>query len=175
MSREVTFSQKFPTYHPLKGRKTYFVEKVCASLIEQKIKISHFKKKVPLSFLQSLCYPNEFKAKHTTIRKGKRFKVGDFIKPMVWAGKPYRKTPEGLWKIQFAPEIELKKVWDFEIQGSSFYINDREYSGETESHFELLETIAENDGLTRHELMDWFQYPKPFSGQIICWCNNVEY
>lgn len=35
--------------------------------------------------------------------------------------------------------------------------------------------IAENDGLTSDDLLAWFKYPKPFSGQIICWNHNIKY
>ncbi len=178
MIRELTFMRTYPAFHPKKFEPTYFVEKVLKSLKSQQIKISHYKKKLSLSFLESMCHLDQFDPKNTSIRNGKHYKVGDIIKPMVWAGKPYHKTPEGLWKIQFAPEIELKKVWDFEIQTKP----QEDLSGFADILLEgkkitseKLSEIALNDGVDYGDLLSWFKYPKAFSGQIICWNNNIEY
>lgn len=40
---------------------------------------------------------------------------------------------------------------------------------------EIMKTLAKNDGLTLAELLQWFKYPKPFEGQIICWNDKVNY
>ena len=110
---------------------------------------------------------HRFDPKLHTIRQGKKHKVGDRIKPMVWAGRPYNKTVEGLWKIQFAPPLELVEVYDFELKDGLFFINNELYA--YNSSIEALDKLAMNDGLFQGDLLEWFRYPKDFSGQIICW------
>lgn len=96
-----------------------------------------------------------FKAKHHTIRNGNRWKVGDKFSPRVWSGKPYASK-----QIAIAPDIEIKKIWDFEIKDAEYYLNGKALSlGD-------LKIVAENDGLTVDELECWFNV-KEFSGQIM--------
>jgi hypothetical protein len=104
--------------------------------------------------------------KYHTIRAGHHFKVGDFFSPRVWSGKPYASK-----QIQFAPDIAVKKVWDFEIRDYRYWLN-RKWIGSTSD--KMLE-IAINDGLGLDDLHSWFKYPKPFYGQIICWNENINY
>ncbi len=108
--------------------------------------------------------------KNHTIRQGKNWKTGDLFSPRVWSGIPYHSK-----QIILAHNLLVEKAWDFEINGGEFKINNKVYGGESESIFELLESIAFNDGLDRHDLMAWFKYPKPFSGQIICWNKETNY
>lgn len=176
--RQVTFSRTFPATHPKKGEPTYFVEKIWKWIYEsnqfnypllellkyQNLYHEHFKLQQTVGFLK-------FDSKFHTIRKGKRFKVGDFIVPMVWAGRPYHKTADGKWKIQFAPPLELVKVYDFEIkEGSNIYINNVYFPSRK------LIYIAQNDGLKLSEFGHWFNIHKghDFSGQILCW-GDISY
>lgn len=160
MSRVITFSQTFPSYHPRKGQKTYFVTKIIASLS---------------GCIDETLYEDgsEFNLislapKHHTIRAGHRWKVGDKFSPRVWSDAPYRSK-----QIQFtANEIEIKKVWNFSIHAARFFINDNPISMWKGNFFS---DLAKNDGLTADELKEWFMYPKPFEGQIICWNENIDY
>ena len=148
------FSRFFPAYHPKVGEPTFFIEKIWESIGD-------------CSFDQ---YPaavlGDFDPKHHTIRKGNRFKPGDFIMPFAWSDKPYRSR----W-IHFSPMIEVKKVWDVFCDGMLWWVNHQP------APTCVLEIVAKNDGLSYSELMDWFKYPssKSFSGQIICWNENINY
>lgn len=160
--REITFSRTFPAYHPKKGQYTSFVEKIWKALYDT----PQFNELAPYQEIYNKNFgfdPRQFEPKLHTIRNGKKHKVGDFIKPMVWAGRPYNKTPEGLWKIQFAPPLEIVEVYDFEIKDKQIYVNG------IEEGYELLHIIARNDGLSYSDLMEWFNGGKDFSGQVLCW------
>lgn len=164
MAKVITFSRVFPSYHPRKGEPTYFVEKIWESindcyfdqlLIEQ------------LNFSR-----HDVGFKHHTIRAGHRFKVGDWFSARVWSGKPYQSK-----QIVIAPDIQIKKIWNFEIKivevdggfASKGFINGVRVSPDK------LMNIVENDGLELADFLAWFQFPKPFDGQIICWNENIEY
>jgi len=124
----------------------------------------------------------QMQPKHHTIRAGNRFKVGDKFSPRVWSGKPYQSK-----QIIIAPDIEVKKVWDFKIQFDADYlcisIDNWPFYEENSTMVtqpEALETLALNDGLTVEDMKAWFGiHPKKkgknFNGQIICWNENIEY
>lgn len=174
MAKVITFSRTFPAYHPKKGQPTFFVEKFWGS-IDNFLSFSEIAKFPEQEYDKlnkqiKLDYNYLKEPKHHTIRAGNRFKVGDYFSPRVWSGKPYNSK-----QIIIAPDIEVKKVWDFEISGGEFKINDKVYGSEDESCFELLERIAYHDGLNRHDLLEWLKYPNPFKGQIICWNENINY
>lgn len=190
MSQVITFPQTFPAYHPKAGQPTYFVEKIWNGIINNSFEIDYAKvctynnelsSDILCPFWKSINIGfSGLGAKHHTIRSGNRWKVGDKFSPRVWSGKPYQSK-----QITIAPDIEVKNVWDFEIKKTNFH-------GEifiTHSFPELgiynfkervinpgwIEEIAENDGLSITDFMQWFRYPKPFSGQIICWNENINY
>jgi len=181
MSKVITFSRTFPAYHPRKGEPTYFVEAILTELGINYKTGKYFKWLVDnnpeisgvflVRFFDSL--KRDIDPKKHTIRNHKRpLKVGEFINPHCWAGKPYNKTEEGFWQIKFAPDIEIKKVWDFEISGAEIRIDDNIYDG---MNMDILEKLAKNDGLSWTDLLCWFEYPKPFTGQILCWSDSVNY
>lgn len=183
MARVITFSTKFPAYHPKAGHPTHFVEKVLRSLYGDDPKESYEEilwesNKMPkpenvpfdhyvFDFFFSLDWRIRHEPKHHTIRVGKRWKVGDMFSPRVWSGKPYASK-----QIQFAPDIEIKKVWDFEIKKADpfayYFIDDVECASVK------FKTLCANDGLSCNDMEDWFRY-KPMEGQIICWNESVEY
>ena len=172
MAKVITFSRVFPSYHPRAGEPTYFVEKIINSLGLPEYKrmtahdlYSEDVKTTQADFLKGSCNPlfNHL-PKYHTIRAGHRWKVGDMFSPRVWSGKPYRSK-----QIQFAPDIEIKKVWDVEFDGDGcFWIfSDKERGAN------ILYTVAKNDGLSLTDMMSWFN--KPFTGQIIAWNENINY
>lgn len=168
----LTFSRKFPAYHPKAGRPTYFVEKLW-----QSIYMEQFEQCTRAQFDFSPLYGagidiyahDKYQPKHHTIRAGHRFKPGDWFSPRVWSGQPYRSK-----QIIIAPPIQVKKVWDFEIQKTDHPsgAGDIVVNG---SAMIRLNDIAVNDGLSVADLLSWFKYPKPFTGQIICWNEKIEY
>lgn len=157
----MTFSRYFPAYHPRKGEPTYFVEGIWESIRNNQNIDSpqyHYMK-----FESDIMRWKQYQPKHHTIRAGNRWKVGDKFSPRVWSGKPYNSK-----QIIIAPDIEIKKVWNFEIKDSEVYINGFLYNGKTKD-------LIKNDGLEEMDFWNWFQFPKPFSGQIICWNENINY
>lgn len=155
MARVIIFSRVFPYYHPKAGEPTYFVEKLWQSIGQC------FFDQVPG------CVLGNFEPKHHTIRSGKRWKAGDKFSPRIWSGKPYTSK-----QIIIAPNIEIKKVWDIEMDENGIFAINGKYVDDNE-------TLAQNDGLTEIELFHWFMpdyhNPKTFNGQIICWSDDVEY
>jgi hypothetical protein len=183
MAKVITFSRQFQSSHPRKGEPTYFAEKVLTSFRET----VHFKPNEPTHFYpdpedlfdlnknisygvisdfikQIGNYSDKFESKHHTIRQGYRWKVGDKFSPRVWSGKPYQSK-----QIIIAPDIEIKKIWDF----SRDLISDKYYLNGHEIDADKLERIAKNDGLTIKDFKAWIN--KPFLGQILCWSDHIEY
>ena len=187
MSRIITFSTKFPSYHPKKGQPTNFVEKILKGLIDIQFNepqniadyIYDTGKRMGYdyadTFLQAV---NSSTPKYHTIRSGNRWKVGDTFSPRIWSGKPYRSK-----MITIAPDITVEKVFSFEIDNGCIF------AGKQGLVFEVMNPdniqilfehdiwfqIAKNDGLKEQELLDWFKFPKNFSGQIICWDKEINY
>lgn len=185
MSKVITFSRVYPSYHPRKGEPTYFVEKIWKSMLDQNIDFANYLYDTgKLKLLGKYQYADDaiYKVdnetpKHHTIRAGNRWKVGDKFSPRVWSGKPYQSK-----QITIAPDIEIKKVWNIKIENCGFYgllsINGIEFYSQTSTEREgedRIEKLAANDGLTSNDLLDWFQFPKDVEGQIICWNDKLDY
>lgn len=185
MTKVLTFSLKFPAFHPKVGEPTYFVEKIWKGLYDAEKSNyipfdgywQRYEEIFPITSdpLENI---HRHSPKWHTIRAGYNWKAGDMFSPRVWSGKPYN-SPQ----ITIAPDIMVEKVWKFEIKvmyspdaiGGSYaaaLIDDKPVFGN--QYFEL----AKNDGLDHVDLVDWLQ-PKqkltPFSGQIICWNPAIEY
>ncbi len=162
MARVITFSRVFPVYHPRKGQDTNFVEQIWNSLNELKLPVPK-NKELPDDFMWSILPLSNFGSKHHTVRAGNRWKVGDKFSPRVWSGKPYASK-----QIVIAPDIELKKVWNISynpIQEHDFRIEGVRYTNQWQ--------LAINDGLGVIDFKRWFN--PPFTGQILCWNENINY
>jgi hypothetical protein len=175
MSRVITFSRVFPSHHPRAGEPTYFVEKVWNSIAYD---LTIYAEQFPIPYKElgiDFSKVKDTDQKHHTIRAGHRWKVGDYFSPRVWSGKPYNSK-----QIQFAPDIEIKNVWDFQIRRCTdgilvsyeMFIDGNMSRG--------LYTLFENDGLTYNDFCDWFKMGTAkkeihFDGQIICWNKNINY
>lgn len=174
MSKVITFSRYFPAYHPRKGEPTYFVEGIWESIRNNQNIDSpqyHYMK-----FESDIMRWKQYQPKHHTIRAGNRWKVGDKFSPRVWSGKPYNSK-----QIIIAPDIEIKKVWSFKMIPALWEDECKFFLDEKHLGIEILK-IAYNDGLEPIDFMRWFTGPgiaspkrKPFSGQIICWNENIIY
>lgn len=183
MSKVLTFSTQFPSYHPKKGDYTYFVEKFLKS---KKIEYNYCVHEHSLHSFWSLnrgkeelvddfikfkfSDPFDFEPKNHTIRAGKRFKEGDYFSPRIWSGRPYfSKTitiaPDT--EIFYAPKIEIYKTSEIIIDGKFYATFGTEKSRE----------LAKNDGLFEEDLKNWFKYPKNdlLDFQIICWNKDLKY
>ena len=167
MAKVITFSQKFPSYHPKAGQPTYFVEAFYKSLFVMKC----LPKELEESFNHEV-FLNGM-TKHHTFRSGNRFKKGDFFSPRVWGTDVNPKSGKsGAYhskQIILSHDTEIKNVWDIEInEATEISINGKfiSYGWEVE--------LANNDGLSWQEFNDWFS-KLPFKGQIICWNDAVSY
>lgn len=200
MKRQLIFSRKYPANHPKKGQPTNFVEKIWAGRDEFEMnKFFTDNKRADEEFNAALFYPEQdFEPKLHTIRNGNRRKVGDVIIPCVWElpGGLYKK---GNRKIQFAPEMEVVKIWDFtcivDHDGDmNMWIQKEDSTIFTISHFRMkvgyvysppesvkkFRDLCKNDGLLEDDLINWFQgmltkKNNKFSGQILCWNKDLEY
>lgn len=163
MSRVITFSTMFPSYHTKKGMPTHFVGKIQSSLL---LGIFSYQEihghRIPIYIGQTT------PLKHHTIRRGKKWAAGDKFSPRIWSGKPYASK-----QITIAPDIEIKRVVDFEMNLNGVYSLNGKYIEKDKTYAAL----AKNDGLTEDDLFQWLMpnYEKPleFSGQILIW-NDIN-
>lgn len=171
MSKVITFSQTFPSYHPKHGEPTHFVEKLWESLIATgQISLSRCCELSRQTGIGGLTMNSirqiNFSPKYHTIRAGHRFKEREFFSPRVWSGKPYNSK-----QIILAPDVQIKKIWNIKmiIVGGykEFYVNNLVRNGSR------ICILALNDGLTSDDLHWWFK--KPFEGQVICWNEKLDY
>lgn len=177
MSKVRTLSRTFMSTHPRKGQDTHFVEKVLTSLGIDYTSHDYFILLLSLNpklseiqihnFYQSLSI--NVLPKHHTIRGGNHFAQGDKISLRVWSAKPYNSK-----QIIIAPDIEVKKVWIFEVTPLDGIQMPQVKATTT------VADIAKNDGLELRDFYDWFQIKghkckKPFVGQVICWSDQIEY
>lgn len=159
MAKVITFSPFFPGYHPRKGEQTHFIEMVVKSFAQCGIPTGEFDeyRHFDEEFYET-CEP-----KGHTVRAGHRFSAGEKFSPRVWAGRPYNSQ-----QIIIAPDVEIKSVWNFRTYTAGpIYLE-----GLTPYDLDLL---AKNDGLSKQDFLDWFRYPGPFDGQVICWDEKIKY
>lgn len=185
-----TFSRKFPTHHPRKGVDTFFCEQIYNSIginyCKQDELLSSLQKWNPsqpdyilIEFIQSLIpFISETDQKHHTIRNGYRAKIGDQIKPCIWLF-PGGRFAKGNQMIQFAPLLEIKSIYNFEMDHIGFFsINKRPYL--LPEHAAEINQLAKNDGLKMQEFYDWFTTSPgirntEFQGQIRVWNKELKY
>lgn len=207
MSKVLTFSRHFPAYHPKAGQPTGFIESIVNSGVigcpefDTGSSIDLLKLNPNLKWQVVFEYAKTWNTtiaafgngKHHTIRSGDRFKAGDWFSPRVWSGKPYQSK-----QIIIAPDIQVKKVWDFKLttedddgENDWSYINflGKQYTCYGYGGYDdnLMVEIAKNDGLEIRDFYDWFigkgrtskqidnNESKIFTGQIICWNENINY
>lgn len=181
--RVITFSRTFFVKHPRKGEETFFVEKIWKGLKtgnhrdgeytilskhQRLMKDGHWQ--LPHLWRDKMC-DDSFHAKHHTIRAGNRWKVGDFFSPRIWSGKPYASK-----QIQFAPPIEIKKIWHISFDNFSVpAINGVHLFDEYNSQNWDFNLLARNDGLSPSDMIAWFKPYKETVGQILCWNEKIKY
>ncbi|RYD56987.1 MAG: hypothetical protein EOP56_09275 [Sphingobacteriales bacterium] len=165
MSKVITFSRKFPAYHPNKGGPTYFVEKVWEAIEpgenedDKIIALSKYQDQTELNNEMYRYLRYDFVKKIHTIRNGGRWKTGDKASLRVWSGQPYHSK-----QVEIAPEITIPLVLDFELtEMRDVFIDGKKWTD--------MDVLAKNDGLKTDDLSDWFN--KPFRGQII-FLTNVD-
>lgn len=162
MTKVITFSRTFPSYHPKAGHPTNFKYKILRSLGIDLMIDPETNGSISLE---------NFEPKHHTIRAGRRWNVGDKFSPRMWSGAPYKSK-----QIIIAPDIEVKKVWTFDIDRGLFCINGIGTYLKCDGKESIEMQVAKNDGLELGDLLNWFKYPKEIiNHQIICWNENVFY
>lgn len=177
-------SRVFPKGHPKAGSPTFFVEQILNVILPRGVNGIVNRDDISPAILP---YLNDFvlldgeQRKHHTIRAGSRFKPGNMVSLRVWSDKPYRSK-----QIEFA-QVEVKKTWDFKLRPVKVH-DAREvrvygFINEILVTDTMAKEIARNDGLTIEDFDSWF-CPEGtrfilnlpfFTGQIICWDDNVEY
>lgn len=180
MSRVLTFSHVFPQSHPRAGEKTNFPEKIWkwyfnahnGDVRDLNWYLEQYDNHFGVDAIENV---QGFAPKLHTIRSGRRWKVGDFFSPRIWSGKPYASK-----QIIIAPDIEIKNVYDFSIATDGdyacYYFDSEiffEHNDQFITQYAALEFLAKNDGLSVADFLSWFNYPKPFDGQIICWETDI--
>jgi len=165
MSKVITFSRQFPAYHPRAGQPTLFVEKLWESIYLSNVGWEGFWPLVNSGNGFDIGLHGKYQPKHHTIRATHQWKAGDKFSPRVWSGKPYNSK-----QIIIAPDIEIVSTWHFAIYDGVVVLD-----GIPLECDENVAMIAKHDGLGLQDFYDWFQYPKQFDGQIICWNPNINY
>lgn len=199
MPKVRTLQQRFAKGHIRQGEPTYFVSKMLNSLEMMGIRVQyeqfygwnyHHIDDGKLGeddlwiFWQGVYRQRTSEKitdpKHHTIRanskKGqKHFKTGDEVQLAVWSGKPYY-SPQ----IKICPPLKVT-CYDFRVCPNGIILIQSQGNSENayrgiffDSAHKMVETLAENDGLSRADFFSWFKYPKPFEGQIIAW-NDPKY
>lgn len=180
MAKVITLSKAFPSYHPMKGKPTYFALKTWLSVNDlpdnpyknvlemiQDLNGGKFDMGQLKEFVLESASPQIVQPKHHTIRAAKRWKAGDKCSLRQWSDKPYN-SPQ----IIIAPELMIARTIDFEMDLNGIYSLNGKYNVPADDW-----ALAQNDGLTDIEMFHWFMKaydkPKAFSGQVIIWndCN----
>ncbi len=168
--KQILFSRHFPVGHPRAGEPTWFVEKIwrCLCDTERFYELAAYEQEFEQHFPCQYTEEEDVmfhQPKHHTIRSGHRWKAGEWFVPKVWSGKPYRSKC-----IQFAPPIQIKKIYEIEIDINGVVSLDGYYSEDVE----ITAKLAMNDGLTEWDFHNWFS-DLPFNGQVIIWNENIQY
>lgn len=174
MARIITFSTSFPKGHPRAGQPTWFIEALWKHFYPNGVPNKLFNE------VESAFGIGEFWGFNTvfptiipkihTIRRGHRWKAGDHASLRVWSGKPYNSKQV----VIVEHDVEIVKTYKFRKQGRSIFVDGKRILliNATIGHGTIkqqtdLRQIAQNDGLSLVDFMDWFNKPN-FSGQIIC-------
>jgi len=167
--RNISFSRKYPSYHPKKGQPTFFVEKILNEL-------DLYPEDWSIGIINNDAHHGK---KSTTIRKGHRWKAGDWFQPVYWGDdmnpSSGRSGPYHSKMVKFGDPIQIKKVWDFEIKDTIIHLTGSVVHVDGYSYDHTLNEIAKNDGLSTDDLLHWLKFPNDFDGQIICWSENINY
>jgi hypothetical protein len=171
MARVLTFSRRYPIYHPKKGELTRFVEKFWRSgsnwpglewLQENNGTDIAAIKDACDTFLGAQGKPA--RSKGHTIREGTRFIPGMVFSPRVWSEGAYH-SPQ----IKIGPDTVIIKTYGFKSREGYFFLDNVKLS------MEAVAIIAANDGLTLEDFLRWFKHPKAFDGQVIIWDETIDY
>lgn len=169
MSREITFSLNFPATHPDGGQPTYFMEKIWKMLYQEDnnfYETLNFIQAIDEHFINRPCVNlEEFEPKYQiVITTGEHFQLNEYIKPVIYA-----ETDNEDEVIQFAPLLQIKQIFTFQIKGTDYLLNGKKLS------LADLTFVAKNSGMTADQFECVFSGLKEFSGQILCFSDKVKY
>lgn len=175
----LTFSTKYPAYHPRRGMATNFVQKIWASIGYPEHAETGELTDIRCDFLAEGRYKGQ--EKHHTIRAGNRFKAGDMFSPRIWGNdvnpKSGRRGTYQSKQIVIAPDTLIHKTWDFRIKVTDKHVH--AYIDGKEISLMTLESLVKNDGLELYDFRDWFIKNPDFKNmapfQIICWNEKTQY
>jgi hypothetical protein len=180
--KDIKFSRLYPSYHPLKGKPTHFIEKFWRSALEMN-------GSMPTSFFDyideylELANTEKFLMapvqtvvpKYHMIREGEYWKEGDMFLPQLWSGLPYRSKV-----LQFAPATKIEKIYPVEItieDEELIYVKTTLPGQRDFVKFLSPEFVAFNDGLDPVAFFNWFKSigNMRFVGQILSWNPDLNY
>jgi hypothetical protein len=194
MAKVSTLSRLFLNGHPKEGKPTFFVEKFLKNIgidyskdeyLQQLLDLNKDKitsGKLSFEDIETfwISLQDVEDSKGHTIRSGNHFKPGDKISIRCWFGRPYHGC-----QIILAPDITVEKIYGFCIENTQMRIISKDSTGNTVNFplnmFSLnifskkIRFLCKNDGLLLSDFLAWFNYPKPFFGQIICWDSKINY
>jgi hypothetical protein len=190
--KRISISRLFPVTHQRKWEPTNFAEKILNNLKIDYRKDDYFsllktlnptKKEATLFVFFKSLDANEAREKYQTIRSGHWHKANDLFCPYVWSNP---KRPYNEHQIIFAPPIQINSPSivtttidtpeNVDATGSEIlYIDGNEIKD--------LNQLANYDGLSENDFIDWFELSKPkkklrkgpFDGQAIVWDASVSY
>lgn len=185
MSKVLTFSRVFPSYHPRTGQPTNFVEKIWKAFVDTSPSLALEKHYPDMIDIFDVGIFEKCNKKFHTIRGGHRFKAGDMFSPRVWGAdvNPVsgRRGPYHSKQIIIAPDIRVEKTWDIEIVRDKGVVKIDITGEDGVTHDAVWNLFAANDGLSDADIQSWFllspSFKKSgiFSGQIICWDSSINY
>jgi hypothetical protein len=188
MSKVITVSRNYPSYHPKAGTPTLFVERILVGMVHSELismsRCAELARGVGINNLGI----NEIRRfnlslKHHTIRAGERIKTGDKISLRYWGDdvnpKSGRKGPYHSKQVTIAHDDVEVVCYPFEINWSNIFLNNKHHG-----------TIFKPDNMSAYlgdgfdnfqDFINWFiltkklQETKIFKGQLICWNPYLKY
>src|SRR5690606_24794514 len=130
----LTVSQVFPSYHPQKGQQTNFPRSILGLL-----KLHTIRQNYEL-----------WKKRIDEVNAGKAI-----LSVRYWDGKPYKDKQKEFQQFDKDSGIDVQRL------DRMCFINNTAFVDETGSNYTpvMLDTLADNDGLSLQQFKDWFRKP----------------
>lgn len=190
--KRISISRLFPVTHPRKWEPTNFAEKVLNNIKIDFRRDDYFsllktlnptkEEAILFAFFKSLD-ADEASEKYQTIRTGHRHKANDLFCAYAWSNP---KRPYTGHQIIFAPPIHIHSTHQVTTAidtSENMHRTGSEILYMDGNEIKDLNQLANNDGLSENDFIDWFELGKPkkklrkgaFDGQAIVWDANVGY
>ena len=135
-------SKTFPKYHKRAGQPTEFLKKISSVLIEKNEcnlpKIHTIRANYAL-----------WKKRIEEVKKGNAI-----IKIVTWSGRPYHSKQQAFYPLSFRDNVDIQKLEFYEDKDN---VPSIKYPLVDNISQQIIETIAENDGLEYKDFKEWFK------------------